>query len=57
MRVRGYANPLVVMGAGYDSAEDSDPSPGVDSMGRGIVAFDAVSGAVVWSALPNCLAV
>lgn len=54
MRVRGYANPLVVMGAGYDSAEDSDPSPGVDSMGRGIVAFDAVSGAVVWSALPNC---
>ena len=54
MRVRGYANPLVVMGAGYDPAEDSDPSPGVDSMGRGIVAFDAVSGAVVWSALPNC---
>ncbi|MGO4581706.1 pilus assembly protein [Cupriavidus sp. 2TAF22] len=54
MRVRGYANPLVVMGAGYDSAEDSDPSPGVDSMGRGIVAFDAASGAIVWSALPNC---
>jgi type IV pilus assembly protein PilY1 len=33
MRVRGYANPVIVMGAGYDPAEDSDPSPGVDTMG------------------------
>ncbi|WP_454765937.1 pilus assembly protein [Cupriavidus campinensis] len=54
MRVRGYSKPLIVMGAGYDPAEDSDPSPGVNSMGRGVVAFDAYSGNVVWSALPSC---
>ncbi|MGO4304469.1 pilus assembly protein [Cupriavidus sp. RAF12] len=54
MRVRGYSRPLIVMGAGYDPAEDSDPSPGVDSMGRGVVAFDAFSGSIVWSALPAC---
>jgi type IV pilus assembly protein PilY1 len=54
MQAKGYGSPLVVMGAGYDPAEDSDPSPGVDTMGRGIVAFDAISGALVWSALPNC---
>nr|WP_236903719.1 PilC/PilY family type IV pilus protein [Cupriavidus malaysiensis] len=59
LRVRGYANPLVIMGAGYDSTEDSDPynanaSTGGDTMGRGLFAFDAVSGSLVWSALPDC---
>ena len=46
-------------GAGYDSTEDSDPynanaSTGGDTMGRGLFAFDAVSGSLVWSALPDC---
>lgn len=57
MRVSGYANPLVVMGAGYDPAEDSDPSPGVNTMGRGILAFDAYQGNLVWSAQPSCTGV
>jgi type IV pilus assembly protein PilY1 len=54
MKVRGYANPVIVMGAGYDPAEDSDPSPGVDTMGRGVVMLDAYSGSLVWSAQPAC---
>jgi len=55
MRVAGYANPVLIMGAGYDAAsEDSDPAPGTDTMGRGIVVLDAYSGAPVWSALANC---
>ncbi|MCT7315586.1 PilC/PilY family type IV pilus protein [Ralstonia sp. CHL-2022] len=58
MRVAGYANPVLIMGAGYDaSSEDSDPAPGTDTMGRGIIVLDAYSGAPVWSALPNCTGV
>lgn len=56
-RMRGYSNPLIVMGAGYDPAEDGDPSPGVNSMGRGVVAFDAYSGNTAWAALPSCAGV
>ncbi|WP_433865239.1 pilus assembly protein [Ralstonia wenshanensis] len=56
-RVQGYSNPVLIMGAGYDPAEDSDPSPGVDSMGRGVVVLDAYTGAPVWSALANCTGV
>ncbi len=54
MRVRGATKPLVIMGAGYDPAEDSDPSPGTNTMGRGLVAFDAYGGDIVWSAQPDC---
>jgi len=54
IRVKGYANPVLVMGAGYDPAEDSDPSPGTNSMGRGIIMLDAITGKVVWAALPTC---
>ncbi|WP_296227362.1 pilus assembly protein [Ralstonia sp. UBA689] len=55
MRVAGYANPVLIMGAGYDaSSEDSDPASGSDTMGRGIVVLDTYTGAPVWSALANC---
>ena len=54
-RVRGNANPVIIMGAGYDPAEDSDPSPGVDSMGRGVLVLDAYTGNMVWSAQPSCM--
>jgi len=58
MRAAGYANPLLIMGAGYDAAsEDSDPAPGTDTMGRGIVVLDAYTGTPVWSALANCAGV
>ncbi len=54
MRVRGYSNPVVVMGAGYDTAEDSDPAPGTNTMGRGVIVFDAYTGNIVWSVQPSC---
>ncbi len=47
--VRGYTNPVLVFGAGYDPAEDAEP-PAADTMGRGIFVVDAVTGARVWSA-------
>lgn len=42
------------MGAGYDTAEDSDPAPGTNTEGRGIVVLDAVNGNVVWAGLKSC---
>ncbi|WP_197329730.1 pilus assembly protein [Ralstonia syzygii] len=57
MRVQGYSNPVLIMGAGYDTAEDSDPSPGVDSAERGVIVLDAYTGVPVWSALANCTGV
>jgi len=47
--VKGYANPVLIFGAGYDTAEDSEP-PTADTMGRGIFIVDAITGTMVWSA-------
>lgn len=47
--VKGYANPVLIFGAGYDVAQDSEP-PGTDSSGRGIYIIDALTGVRVWSA-------
>ncbi|MCY1216865.1 Neisseria PilC beta-propeller domain protein [compost metagenome] len=56
IRVKGYANPLVVMGAGYDPAEDAEPSQGGGSsgQGRGVIVFDAFKGDVVRAWLADC---
>jgi type IV pilus assembly protein PilY1 len=59
-RVAGYADPVLIFGAGYDGAinpgyagaEDVEP-PTADTMGRGIFILDAATGALVWSATPN----
>lgn len=48
--VKGYANPVLVFGAGYDPAEDAEP-PTSDTMGRGIFVVDAVTGVRVWKAV------
>lgn len=47
--VKGYANPVLIFGAGYDTAEDSEP-PIANTMGRGIFIVDAITGSMVWSA-------
>jgi len=47
--VRGYPNPVLVFGAGYDPAQDAEPPSG-DSMGRGVFVLDALSGTQVWRA-------
>src|SRR4029077_14880266 len=48
-RLRGYANPVVIFGGGYDPNEDNEP-PTADTMGRGIYILDATNGNVVWKA-------
>ena len=53
-RIKGNTNPVLIMGGGYDSAEDADPVQSADSMGRSIVMLDAVTGAPVWMAAPSC---
>ncbi|MDO8456408.1 MAG: PilC/PilY family type IV pilus protein [Burkholderiaceae bacterium] len=45
----GKPKPVLVFGAGYDSAEDAEP-PAAGTMGRGIFVLDAESGARIWSA-------
>ena len=45
--------PVLVFGAGYDRAEDTEP-PGTDTMGRGIYVVNAATGALIWSANPSC---
>ncbi|CAG2158145.1 hypothetical protein LMG31506_06262 [Cupriavidus yeoncheonensis] len=52
--VKGNTSPVLVMGAGYDTAEDSDPSPGTNSVGRGVVVLDALKGTVVRAWLASC---
>lgn len=50
--VKGYANPVLIFGGGYDPNEDSEP-PIADTMGRGIFVLDAVTGDIVWQAGPG----
>jgi type IV pilus assembly protein PilY1 len=46
IKVRGHSNPVLIMGAGYDPAEDATPA-GDASMGDAVVVLDAYTGAVV----------
>jgi type IV pilus assembly protein PilY1 len=52
--VPGQTNPVLIMGGGYDPAEDSDPPPASDSMGRAIYVIDAVTGTPLWAAQQSC---
>jgi type IV pilus assembly protein PilY1 len=49
-RIRAHANPVLIMGAGYDPNQDNDPTTVPDSMGRGILVLDAFTGALLWQA-------
>lgn len=51
-RVMGYANPVLIFGAGYDPNEDKEP-PIASTMGRGIFILDAVNGDLLWNAQPG----
>ena len=47
--------PVVIFGAGYDPAEDSEP-PAARTMGRGIYVLDAITGTTVWQATKGAVA-
>lgn len=56
LRVRGYPNPVLVMGAGYDAtAEDAVP-PGAVTMGNAVIILDAMTGTPIAS-LPTARSV
>lgn len=46
--LKGHANPVIVMGAGYDPAEDVSP-PTTTTMGNAVLVIDAYTGALVKS--------
>lgn len=52
--VKGNTNPVIIMGGGYDTAEDSDPAPTADTQGRAIIVLDAITGKLVWMTAPSC---
>src|SRR5690606_2914555 len=46
-KIKGHANPVIVMGAGYDAAaEDADP-PAAPTMGNAVLVLDAVDGTLL----------
>ncbi|HKR77436.1 MAG TPA: PilC/PilY family type IV pilus protein [Rhodanobacter sp.] len=51
--INGNPIPVVIMGGGYDPAEDIDPVGAADTMGRAIVVLDAYNGNTVWTACPS----
>ncbi|SHL72952.1 PilC/PilY family type IV pilus protein [Rhodanobacter sp. OK091] len=51
--VKGNTNPVVIMGGGYDTNEDTDPATVPDTMGNAIVVLDAFTGNTVWTACPS----
>lgn len=47
-KIRGYGNPVIIMGAGYDNlAEDSLPPASSTTMGNAVLVMDAITGSVL----------
>jgi type IV pilus assembly protein PilY1 len=47
--VRGHANPVIIMGAGYDAAAEDISPPGTTTMGNAVLVIDAYDGTLVKS--------
>lgn len=52
--IKGHDNPVLILGAGYDPAEDAEPAPATNTQGRGVLILDSVTGGVLWAALADC---
>jgi type IV pilus assembly protein PilY1 len=48
-KVRGYANPVLVMGGGYDATAEDQSPPGTTTMGNVVLVLDATDGSLVKS--------
>lgn len=46
-KIKGHANPVVIMGAGYDSAAEDAATPGITTMGNAVLVLDAFDGTVL----------
>ncbi len=47
--IKGNADPVIIMGAGYDAAAEDATSPGATTMGNAVVVLDAMTGALLKS--------
>ncbi|GAB3381789.1 hypothetical protein GCM10027567_28700 [Spongiibacter taiwanensis] len=56
-KIGGRTRPVLIFGAGYSPEEDADPVTASNSMGRGIVILDGITGKIVWAALNSCSSV
>ena len=45
--LKGNADPVIVMGAGYDAAAEDATSPGPTTMGNAVVVLDAITGTLL----------
>lgn len=52
IRIGGQATPVVIFGAGYDPAADDIFPSGTNTMGRGIMIVNALTGTLIWQAGP-----
>jgi len=46
-RLRGHANPVLIMGAGYDAAAEDVSPPGTTRMGNAVLVLDAFTGGLL----------
>jgi len=46
--VKAHANPVIIMGGGYDETVDDDPSKSLATKGAAIFAIDAFKGNMLW---------
>ena len=48
--IRGNANPVLIMGMGYDAAANDPNLQTAPTEGRGVMVMDALTGALIWQA-------
>lgn len=48
-KIKGHTGPVVIMGAGYDSAAEDAAAPGTTTMGNAVLVLDAFTGALLKS--------
>lgn len=46
-KIKGYANPVLVMGAGYDAVAEDAAIPGTTTMGNAVLVLDAYTGTLL----------
>jgi type IV pilus assembly protein PilY1 len=46
-KIKGHANPVVVMGGGYDPTAEDATSPGTTTMGNAVYVLDAITGSLL----------
>ena len=53
VKIRATGNPVIIMGAGYDSVAEDATNQGTATMGRGVMVIDATTGNVLWQVGKN----